>query len=222
MSRESFQESLDGLCDDVLGMGETVTARHRDAITALETQDPGLAQYVVDNDDEINDLYLDIEADCIDLFALEQPVAGDLRFVAASFKIITDLERIADLATNIGQYVVETETELVPRSELADIGTTVGEMLDDALTAYALEDPALCESLAERDDDVDDRCADATDHLVRNLLAQNPSTPALEDLLADVNRQLLMIRDLERVGDHAVNIAARTYYLAEGDDALLY
>jgi phosphate transport system protein len=222
MSRESFQQSLDGLRDSVLGMGEAVTARHRDAITALEKQDAGLAQYVVDNDDEINELYLDIEADCIDLFALEQPVAGDLRFVAASFKIITDLERIADLATNIGQYVVDTETELVPRSELVAIGDSVGEMLDDALTAYAREDATLCQALAERDDDVDGQCEEATDHLVRNLLAQNPSTPALEDLVAAVNRQLLTIRDLERVGDHAVNVAARTYYLAEGDDTLLY
>ncbi len=222
MSRESFQQSLDDLRDSVLGMGETVAARHRDAITSLEKQDTRLAEYVVDNDDEINELYLDIEADCIDLFALEQPVAGDLRFVAASFKIITDLERIADLATNIGQYVIETETELVPRSELVAIGESVGEMLDDALTAYARKDSALCEALAERDDDVDGHCADATDHLVRNLLAQNPSPPVLEDLLTDVNRQLLTIRDLERVGDHAVNIAARTYYLTEGDDALLY
>ncbi|WP_340100718.1 phosphate signaling complex protein PhoU [Salinibaculum salinum] len=222
MSRKSFQQSLDGLRDGVLGMGETVAARHRDAITALEKQDPGLARYVVDNDDEINELYLDLEQECIDLFALEQPVAGDLRFVAASFKIITDLERIADLATNIGRYVIETETELVPRSELVAIGESVGEMVDDALTAYAREDPELCEALAKRDDDVDGLCADATDHLVRNLLARNPNTPALEDLLADVNRQLLTIRDLERVGDHAVNIAARTYYLAEGDDALLY
>ncbi|WP_302081174.1 phosphate signaling complex protein PhoU [Salinibaculum rarum] len=222
MSRESFQASLDELRDSVLGMGETVTARHRDAVTALEKQDRGLGQYVVDNDDEINERYLDIEADCIGLFALEQPVAGDLRFVAASFKIITDLERIADLATNIGQYVVDTETELVPRSELVAIGEAVGEMLDDALIAYAREDAMLCETLTERDEDIDSHCANATDRLFRNLLAENPSAPALEDLLADVNRQLLTIRDLERVGDHAVNIAARTYYLTEGDDALLY
>ena len=222
MARESLQQSLDGLRDDVLGMGETVVARHRDAVSALDQQDPGLARYVVDNDDEINAEYLGLEADCIDLFALEQPVAGDLRFVAASFKILTDLERIADLATNLGRYVLETETDLVPRADFVEIGEFVGEMLDDALTAYARKDPALCRELAERDDEADTRCEHATDHLMRELLARDPSAPELEDLLADANRHLLTIRDLERVGDHAVNVAARTYYMTESDDALLY
>ena len=222
MSRESFQASLDDIRDSVLGMGETVAARHRDAVTALETQDPRLAQYVVDNDDEINAEYLDIEGDCISVFALEQPVAGDLRFVAASFKILTDLERIADLAGNLSQYVIETETDLVPREDLVQTGEFVGEMLDDALTAYARKDPHLCVELAERDAEADVRCEQAADHLMRELLGRNPNTAELEDLIADANRHLLTIRDLERVGDHAVNIAARTYYMIEGDDDLLY
>jgi phosphate transport system protein len=222
MPRESFQESLEGLRDSVLGMGETVAARHRDAVTALETQDRGLARYVLDNDDEINAEYLDLESTCIELFALEQPVAGDLRFVAASFKILTDLERVGDLATNLAGHVIEAETDLVPRAEFVAIGESVGEMVDDALTAYAREDPQLCVELAERDDEVDARCAQATDHLLRELLARDPNPPELEDLLADANRHLLTIRDLERVGDHAVNVAARTYYMVEGDDDLLY
>jgi phosphate transport system protein len=222
MSRESFEESLAGLRDAVLGMGETVASRHRDAVSALETQDRGLARYVVESDGEINAEYLDLESTCINLFALEQPVAGDLRFVAASFKILTDLERIADLAGNLGQYVVDTETDLVPRADLVQVGEFVGEMLDDALRAYAREDPKLCVELADRDDEVDARCERATDHLMRQLLAENPNAAELEDLIADANRHLLTIRDLERVGDHAVNVAARTYYMVEGDDDLLY
>ena len=222
MPRESFQDSLDDLRDSVLGMGETVVARHRDAITALEKQDQGLAQYVVEGDDQINAEYLELESTCIDLFALEQPVASDLRFVAASFKILTDLERIADLSGNLSQYIIETETDLVPRADLVGTGEFVGEMVDDALTAYARTDPELCVELAERDDEVDARCEHATDHLMRTLLAQTPTSPELEDLITDANRHLLTIRDLERVGDHAVNIAARTYYMVEGDDDLLY
>jgi phosphate transport system protein len=222
MARESFQASLDDLRDSVLGMGETVVARHRDAMTALERQDPGLARYVVDNDDEVNAQYLDLEAACIDLLALEQPVAGDLRFVAASFKILTDLERIGDLATNLGRYSVETETDLVPRADLVDIGELVGELLDDALVAYARGDPDRCVAVAERDDEVDARCEHVTDHLVRTLLVRNPSSPELKELIADTNRLLLTVRDLERIGDHAVNVAARTYYMSEGDDDLLY
>jgi phosphate transport system protein len=76
--------------------------------------------------------------------------------------------------------------------------------------------------LADRDDEVDARCEHATDHLMRQLLAENPNAAELEDLIADANRHLLTIRDLERVGDHAVNVAARTYYMVEGDDDLLY
>ena len=222
MPRESFQDSLDDLRDSVLGMGETVVARHRDAITALEKQDQGLAQYVVEGDDEINAEYLELESTCIDLFALEQPVASDLRFVAASFKILTDLERIADLSGNLSQYIIETETDLVPRADLVGTGEFVGEMVDDALTAYARTDPELCVELADRDDEADARCEHATDHLMRTLLVESPRSPGREDLIADANRHLLTIRDLERVGDHAVNIAARTYYMAEGDDDLLY
>jgi phosphate transport system protein len=222
MARESFQEALEALRDAVLSMGEAVASRLRDAVTAIDRRDRSLARYVLEHDHEINDLYLELEADCVDLFALEQPVAGDLRFVAASFKILTDLERIADLAANLGGYVLSMAAELVPREDLVDIGTLVEEMLDDALTAYATEDAGLCEAIAERDDEIDGLCGRAADLLMRDLLDRDPNTPELEELLGDANRLLLTIRDLERVGDHAVNVAARTYYMIESDDALLY
>ncbi|MEF8872686.1 MAG: PhoU domain-containing protein, partial [Haloarculaceae archaeon] len=80
----------------------------------------------------------------------------------------------------------------------------------------------LCRTVAERDAEIDAQCETATDRLMRDLLGRSPNSAQLEDLITDTNRHLLTIRDLERVGDHAVNVAARTYYVVEGDDDLLY
>ncbi|MFC7134274.1 MULTISPECIES: phosphate signaling complex protein PhoU [Salinibaculum] len=222
MPRESFQEDLDDLQDDVLALGETVAARLRRAVAAIENHDPDLAAYVRDGDAEVNEQYLAIESDCIDLLTLQQPVAGDLRFVAASFKIITDLERIGDLATNLGGYVLEMNREGPPRDRLAAIGHRVAEQLDDALTAYARQDPDLCREVAERDDAIDDLCAEAADGLVRGLVEQRHHQTPVDATLSSAQRVLLTVRDLERVGDHAVNVAARTLYMVESSDELLY
>src|SRR6056297_3395297 len=104
MPRKDYQQQLEDLQDDVLYMSEVVLERFRMGLEALEYKDDELAQDVIEGDHEINELYLDLEQDCIDLLALQQPVASDLRFIAASFKIITALERIGDLATNLGEY----------------------------------------------------------------------------------------------------------------------
>jgi phosphate transport system protein len=226
MPREGYQEKLNALREDVLYMSEVVVERVRMGLEALEQKDDELAQEVIDGDDEINQMYLDLERDCVDLLALQQPVAGDLRFIAASFKIITDLERIADLATNLGEYTLDADQDLYPEVDIQAIGDDVVEMVDDAMTAFAEEDPDLCFELAERDDDIDARCSEASETVVRDLIEREVGTGVddeeIEQLMADVSRMLLTIRDLERVGDHAVNIAARTLYMIESDDELIY
>ncbi|MEF8825430.1 MAG: phosphate signaling complex protein PhoU [Halapricum sp.] len=226
MAREGYQEKLNALREDVLYMSEVVIERVRMGLEALEQKDDELAQEVIDGDDEINQMYLDLERDCVDLLALQQPVAGDLRFIAASFKIITDLERIADLATNLGEYTLDADQDLYPEVDIQAIGDDVVEMVDDAMTAFAEEDPDLCFELAERDDDIDARCSEASETVVRDLIEREVGTgdddEEIEQLMADVSRMLLTIRDLERVGDHAVNIAARTLYMIESDDELIY
>ncbi|MEF8976727.1 MAG: phosphate signaling complex protein PhoU [Halapricum sp.] len=226
MAREGYQEKLNALRENVLYMSEVVIERVRMGLEALEQKDDELAQEVIDGDDEINQMYLDLERDCVDLLALQQPVAGDLRFIAASFKIITDLERIADLATNLGEYTLDADQDLYPEVDIQAIGDDVVEMVDDAMTAFAEEDPDLCFELAERDDDIDARCSEASETVVRDLIEREVGTgdddEEIEQLMADVSRMLLTIRDLERVGDHAVNIAARTLYMIESDDELIY
>ena len=222
MTRESYQESLETLREDVLYMSELVLERLRMGLDALEVKDEELARSVIEGDDEINQLYLDLEKDCIDLIALQQPVAGDLRFIAASFKIITDLERVGDLATNLAEYSMDAGRDRYPEVDVHSLGEDVSEMVADAMTAYAEEDTAACREIAARDDDIDERCEEASETVVRDLIEGQNDFEEIDDLMADVSRLLLTIRDLERVGDHAVNIAARTLYMIETDDELIY
>jgi phosphate transport system protein len=226
MPRESYQEQLEGLREDVLYMSELVLDRLRTGLDAVEAKDEALAREVIEGDHEINELYLELEGECIDLLALQQPVAGDLRFIAASFKIITDLERIADLATNLGDYAQDAENDIYPDVDAQGIGTAVIEMVEDAMDAYANEDVAACHDVAGRDDAIDEQCGEASSAVVRDLIERELGPDAgddeIESLLQDVSRFLLTIRDLERVGDHAVNIAARTLYMIEDSDELIY
>ena len=223
MARTSYQEQLDGLRTDVCYMSEVVMERLRMGLDALEQKDESLAREVIQRDDEVNRMYLDLEQQCIDLLALQQPVASDLRFIAASFKIITDLERIADLAVNLGEYTLEAERNRFPEVDVQEMGTATLEMIDDAMTAYDEEDADACRELATRDDIVDEFAAKASSLVVRELIeSELEDSDTVEAILQDVSRILLTIRDLERVGDHAVNIAARTLYMAENDDELIF
>jgi phosphate transport system protein len=223
MPRNEYRKRLKELREDVLYMSEVVADRLRQSLTALEQKDAELAQGIVDGDDEVNEMYLGLEQDCIDLLALQQPVAGDLRFIAASFKIITDLERIGDLAVNLADYAADAQRDMFPEVDIQHLGDVTLEMLDDAMEAYANEDIEACYDVADRDDELDQLCADASETVVRDLIESELSPDEnVEALMQDVSRLLLTIRDLERVGDHAVNIAARTLYMVENDDELIY
>jgi len=222
MTRDSFQAEMDRLREAVIDLGETVTERLRTAVAALEASDRGKAREVLESDHEINERYLDLESDCIDLLTLQQPVAGDLRFVAASFKILTDLERIGDLAMNLGGYVLGTGREFLSQADLVTIGDLAADQIEAAIDAYESMDPEACHAVAERDDEIDGLCERAAEILLRDLVERAPDDGTPERLFKEVFQLLLTIRDLERIGDHAVNVAARTLYMIESDDALLY
>jgi phosphate transport system protein len=226
MGRQRFQDRLDDLRDSVLAMGDLVLDRLETAIDALQNGDDDAARAVLEGDDVVNERYLAIEDACIDLFALEQPVASDLRLVAASFKIITDLERIADLAVNLAGYAIDPETDLDDVVDLQDLGRVARSMVEDAIEAYRTEDVWSCHEIADRDDELDRLCEHASQALMRDLIEHGGGSAAgSDDVEAAIDAGIrlgLVVRDLERVGDHAVNVAARTLYVAENDDALLY
>jgi len=221
MARNEYQADLDALRGDVLEMGERVVGSYDDALEALETKDGDLAAAVIDGDAAVNERYLDLEADCIDLFALQQPVAGDLRFVASSFKILTDLERVGDLATNLAEYALEAERERYPEVDIRYIGEQARAMLADALAAYDDRDAEAARAVAARDDEVDRLCETAMEVVVEDLLRTEYGDDT-GTILEDASRLLLTVRDLERVADHAVNVCARIVYMVEHDDELIY
>ncbi|UWG51715.1 Phosphate uptake regulator [Halalkaliarchaeum sp. AArc-CO] len=226
MPRQEYQKQLAELRTDVIGMADLVLDRYELALQAYEKEDPVLAEAVIDGDDDVNDLYLDLERDRIELLALQQPVAGDLRFVAASFKIITDLERVADLATNLARYSCTAEGQLHQEVTLRQLADDAGEMVHDAVEAYEAEDVAACLEIARRDDSLDAACEAATERVLSRLVqsdqVRGDDDGALKTTIEGVSTALLTIRDLERVGDHAVNIAARSLYMIQNDDELLY
>lgn len=220
--REDYQQSLHELRANVESMAQDVLAQLRQALKALDSDDNTLAEAVINGDDRINQQYLDLEADCVDLIALEQPVASDLRFVVASFKILTDLERIGDLATNLARYALADLSEIVSDVRMQQIGETAVEQLRAAVAAYVEDDADACRAIADRDDELDTSCQTASEAIVRELVASDPDGWEIEQRLDGISRLLLTIRDLERIGDHAVNIAARTLYMNEGIPELIY
>ena len=224
MPREEYQDALEALRADVTAMGGLVVGRLDDALAALEDGDDALAREVIDDDDEVNRRYLELEGECIDLLALQQPVAGDLRLIAASFKILTDLERVGDLATNFARYALAARDDRLASVDVAAIADDARALLVDAVEAYDAMDAEACQDVAVRDDHVDALCQAASQRVVRDLIEREAGGDAwdVEALLDDVSQVLLTVRDLERVGDHAVNVAARTLYAAENDPALIY
>lgn len=223
MPRERYAAELDRLRDTLAEMGLLVLDRLDDAAAALEHEDAERARRVVGGDHEVDALYREVESQCIDLFALQQPVASDLRRIASTFKISTDLERVGDLAVNLAEYAMDLDRGLYAEVSLSDIVDTAREMVEDALELYAADgDEWQCHELADRDTELDAMCAHAGRVVTMALLDHEDATEdSVERLVEDVSTLLLTVRDLERVGDHAVNIAARTLYVTEGDDSLL-
>ncbi|SEH59072.1 phosphate transport system protein [Halopenitus malekzadehii] len=224
MPRERYQDALETLRSDVLEMGEQVDTQLETALEGLSNGAESPAQSVIEGDAAINERYLALETDCVDLFALQQPVAGDLRFVTASFKIITDLERIGDLAVNLARYARTRDRSLDPDVAIDTIGEEARSLLARSLTAYGDEDAAACRRIAADDDGIDALCQRASESVTRDLIERRVEDDpwAVERLLDDVSSVLLTIRDLERAADHAVNIAARTLYMVDGDPELIY
>lgn len=234
MTREAFRDRLERLRETVVAMGDLVREQFADGCSALFTGDRDLADEVIARDRAVNDCYLEIERECLDLLALYQPVAGDLRTVVAAFKIVTDLERVGDLATNLAEYALDATASdpALPDVDFERIAALALEQLETAVEAFFDGDPAACRAVADRDGELDRRCEAVAERVVRTLIelrldadgsagdrTGSGSRPA--GLLADVSRTLVIVRDVERVGDHAVNVAGRTLYALESDASLL-
>ena len=231
MTRKSFDESIEELRNSVLDTAELVVEQLNKAIRCLETNDRASAQAVIDADNKINHRCLEIEQKCIDLFALQQPLAGDLRLIAASFKIVNDLERIGDLAVNLAEYSLAARQSLDTEITAVSIGNDAVSMLTESLRAYEQNNVEKCQAVVAEDDNIDTLCLHASEVLTRTLIEHADGEESnhtesdawdIEQVLDDVTRLLLTIRDIERIADHTVNISARTLWMINNDSSLMY
>jgi phosphate transport system protein len=208
-----FQEELEQLKTRLLEMGGLVEERARLAVQGLVDRDRSVVEGVITGDAAVNRLHLEIDNRCFTLLALYQPMAADLRTVVAAVKINTDLERVGDLAVNIGEAAMRYASH-APVKKLIDIPLMAGiaqDMLRDALDAFVRRDVAL----AQRVLDADDRLDGLKTQIFRELLTcmlQDPSTiePALD--------LILVSRHLERIGDHATNVAEDVIFIVSARD----
>jgi phosphate transport system protein len=208
-----FQEELDVLQQRLLSMGGLAEERMCDSVRAVAQRDPALVEQILIGDEPINALHIEIDDRCFKLLALHQPVAADLRAVVAAVKINTDLERVGDLAVNIAE-AGKRYLQHPPVKRLIDIprmGDIAQRMLRDALDAYVRRDTHLAQAVLAADDQLDALKTQIFRELLTFMLA-DPSTiePALD--------LILISRHLERIGDHATNIAEDVIFMVSAKD----
>jgi len=216
MARNRFVRKLNELRRDVIGMGAVTSQSVKDVITALETSDTALAERVIANDDVIDNFDRKIESQCVRLLALEQPIAKDLRIIATSFKMITDLERIGDWTVDVAEEVVTLHKPIhipVSASKFNELVAEVKSMVADSIEAYAQGDVQQARGFEARDDRIDYLYKDIINSMVNSLAGGKCST----ETVTDVTSLLYIIRYLERIADHAVDIGNRVCYMEEGE-----
>lgn len=212
MVRERFTQKILDVKQKVLKMGAQVENIIDTAVTALKTQDLQLARIVLKKDDEIDQLELEIEQECMMLLALQQPLAKDLRTIASVLKIITDLERMGDNAVNIAEVILEIGEEPIMNSlkDIPSMADIAQKMLKMSLDAFVNEDIALAEKAAERDEDVD-RLYETVINDILNIITEK------RELTKQGTKLLFLGRYLERIADHSTNICERTIYMITGE-----
>jgi phosphate transport system protein len=208
-----FREELDALQGRLLEMGGLAEERVRAAVQGLVTRDPELLEKVLLGDEPINQLHIEIDKRCFRLLALHQPMATDLRAIVAAVKINTDLERVGDLAVNIAEagtrYIGHPPVKtLIDIPQMADIAQA---MLRDALDAFVKRDTRLAHQVLNEDDRLDALKTQVFRDLLTCML-RDPSTvePSLD--------LILVSRHLERIGDHATNIAEDVIFMVSALD----
>jgi len=205
-----LDEELDTLRVTVLRLGGEAEAALVRALHALTGRDTAAAREVLEHDDDIDQLEVEVDRQCVDIFALRQPAARDLRFVMSVAKMAPVLERIADHACNIARAAVDldTEPELKDLSRLLQMGKIASSMLSGALDAFTKNDAAAAREVIKRDAEINDLYNQIFHDLIE-MMAQEPAT-ATRDA-----RLLFVAKHLERIGDYVTDICELTVYMAE-------
>ncbi|MDL1984654.1 MAG: phosphate signaling complex protein PhoU [Deltaproteobacteria bacterium] len=211
MAKHFFRE-LEKIKKRILSLGAMVEERVRMVIRALELRDADIAERIIKSDHEIDEMEVEIEEECLKILALYQPVAIDLRFLTAVIKINNDLERVADEAVNIAERV-----QVIAKRQRLDIPfnhSLMAEksefMLKKSLDSFVNMDVDIALRVCTLDDEVDNMMNEAYD-VVKHAIGKHP------DRVSYLINLLLVSRHLERIADHATNIAEEVIYLVEGE-----
>ena len=213
MERHHFENELQALRNQLLTMGGLVEERVHRAVHALIHRREEEAQRIIASDKEINDLQMEIDDRCLKLLATQTPLAVDLRLITSAMKINADLERVGDQAVNIAEnaLVLLPQPPLKPLIDIPRMATIAEKMIRDALDAFVKKDAELARDVLRRDDEVDN----LKDQVFRELLTYMMADPGtIQRALA----LILISRNLERIADHATNIAEDVIFITEAKD----
>jgi phosphate transport system protein len=213
MERHHFEGELQSLRNQLLTMGGLVEERVHRAVHALVHRDERDAQRIIATDKEVNDLQMDIDNRCLRLLATQTPLAVDLRLITSAMKINADLERIGDQAVNIAESVLVLipQPPLKPLIDVPRMAAIAEKMIRDALDGFVRNDAALARDVLRRDDEVDE----LKDQVFRELLTYMMADPGTIQRALSL---ILISRNLERIADHATNIAEDVIFIAEAKD----
>lgn len=211
---QQFNQDLTALRTQLLNMGGLVEKQVADAVESLISADSELAQSVKDKDELVDSMEQKIDEDSTQLIARRQPAASDLRLVISIIKMVSDLERIGDEATKIAKLGIQLiEEGKAPRGyvEIRHIADHVGKMVNTALDSFARLDAELALAIIKEDISVDDEYKSA----MRSLLTFMMEDPRS---ISQIHSVMTVLRALERVGDHASNLAEHVFYIVKGKD----
>ena len=210
---KTYDAQLDDLRNKLLSLGGKVEAEIAAAMRALSERDSKLAESVVSADREVNRLEVEIDEACRRLLVLRQPAASDLRFITTALKIVVDLERIGDLAVNVAERALDLNQSppLRPIHDLAKLGDHVQQQVRAALDAFVDGDIARAEQVIKNDDLVDSIYHNLNNELL-GLMMEDPRN------IRRANSLLFVAKHLERLGDHATNVAEMVIYMVRGTD----
>lgn len=212
MVREAYHRDLHTLKSDVTGMGSLVSKAIGDAVLSLKTRDVGLAQKVIDMDDDVDAVHYKIEDECMRLLALQQPMARDLRLIISVLKMSIDLERMGDLALEIA-VITKITASVPPVKPLIDIprmSEICQQMLANTMSAFENKDVELARQTARRDDEVDN----LFDQVRRELISYMIDDPKK---ITGAQHLTFVARYLERIGDHITNLCENVVFMVTGE-----
>lgn len=208
---KAFDEDITLLRGLIAEMGGLAELAISESLSALVTGDQELAQKVIDRDEKLDALEAEVDAMAVRILALRAPMADDLREIVAALKISGVIERIGDYSKNIAKRIgkIEGRATFEPLTLLPAMGEMAAEMVHDVLTAFAGRDPIMAREVIERDEKVDA----FYDSIFRNVVSHMVENPAT---ISSAAQLLFVARNIERIGDHATNVAEMVHYSATG------